>query len=197
MFVAAPDETPASLDAIVALCAPREVLAMIETAHRPAPPGMTVIQSGVLWQMVAESLAPRGAEPAIEALTDDDAPEMLALATLTNPGPFFTRTHRLGRFAGVKSDGVLAAMAGERMKPEGFTEVSAVCTHPDHRGRGHAAALTRFVAATILARDEIPFLHVFDHNTAAIRVYEALGFRLRRAMAVTVLAWAPLRSMAS
>ncbi|MEI9963878.1 MAG: GNAT family N-acetyltransferase [Caulobacteraceae bacterium] len=105
---------------------------------------------------------------------------MLALATLTQPGPFFARTHQLGDFIGVKQEGRLVAMAGERMRPTGFTEVSGVCTHPDWRGRGYAAGLMRLVAARILARGETPFLHVYASNTGAIALYEALGFRLRR-----------------
>jgi len=79
------------------------------------------------------------------------------------------------------------AMAGERMKAPGFTEVSAVCTHPDHRGRGHAGRLMAVVAAKILARGETPFLHVYAHNTGAIALYEKLGFRLRRALHMQVL----------
>ena len=89
---------------------------------------------------------------------------MLALATLTRPGPFFARTHQLGAFIGVKQDGRLVAMAGERMQPTGFTEVSGVCTHPDPRGRGYAGGLMRQVAARILARGETPFLHAYADN---------------------------------
>jgi len=113
---------------------------------------------------------------------------MLALATLTKPGPFFARTHQLGDFIGVKKNGALVAMAGERMKPPGFTEVSGVCTHPDHRGHGYAAGLSRIVASRILERGETPFLHAFATNTGAISVYRALGFALRRDITLTVLA---------
>jgi predicted GNAT family acetyltransferase len=105
---------------------------------------------------------------------------MLALATLTRPGPFFERTHELGEFIGVREGGRLIAMAGERMKPDGFTEVSGVCTHPDFRGQGHAAALTRIVASRIRERGETPFLHAYASNAPAIALYERLGYRLRR-----------------
>jgi predicted GNAT family acetyltransferase len=88
----------------------------------------------------------------------------------------------------VKVGGRLVAMAGERMKPQGFTEVSGVCTHPDHRGHGYAAALTALVAERIRARGETPFLHVFPHNAGAISVYRRLGFAFRREVTVTVLA---------
>jgi len=130
-------------------------------------------------QMVEVDPAPMAEFDFID-LTDDDAPQMLALAQLTKPGPFFSRTHQLGDFVGVKIDGRLAAMAGERMKPEGFTEVSGVCVHPDFRGRGYAAALTQVVSARIRARGETAFLHAYAHNTPAITLYERLGYVLRR-----------------
>lgn len=187
LFAAAADGSAASLEALAALCPPGEGLALLEIDERPAPPGMAVIERGVCWQMVAEAITATEAAFAITPLTEDDAPAMLALATLTKPGPFFARTHQLGGFIGVRRDGALAAMAGERMKLPGFSEVSGVCTHPDHRGRGYAAALTARVAARILARGETPFLHVFADNAGAIAVYQTLGFRLRRAMALTVV----------
>jgi predicted GNAT family acetyltransferase len=132
--------------------------------------------------MIALSLpvAPPEPDARIVPLTDADAPEMLALARLTEPGPFFERTHQLGDFFGIRLEGRLAAMAGERMKPPGFTEVSGVCTHPDYRGRGLAGALTRRVCAQIVARGETPFLHAIASNTTAIRLYEELGFSYRR-----------------
>lgn len=138
--------------------------------------------------MLADDVAP-GAPAGFDIvpLAPADAPAMLALATLTEPGPFAARTHRLGGFVGIKVDGRLIAMAGERMKPPGFTEVSGVCTHPDHRGRGYAAALMRSVAVNILDRGEKPFLHVYPSNGGAIALYETLGFRLRRAMSMTIL----------
>jgi predicted GNAT family acetyltransferase len=184
--------SPESLEALAALCPPRDGLAMIEAGPRDAPPGMRVAERGVIWQMVAQGplVATKAADFEVTPLDEADAEAMLALATLTKPGPFFARTHQLGDFIGVKWGGVLAAMAGERMKMNGFTEVSAVCTHPDHRGRGYAAHLTRMVAERICARGETPFLHVFDHNQGAIRVYEALGFKLRRKVDLTVIAWA-------
>jgi predicted GNAT family acetyltransferase len=142
----------------------------------------------MVWQMAAERLTSAdAAEFEIVPLTEADAPQMLALATLTEPGPFFARTHQLGDFVGVKEGDRLMAMAGERMKPTGFTEVSGVCTQPEARGRGYAGALTRAVVENILARGEQPFLHVYAHNTGAIALYEALGFALRREMSMTVL----------
>lgn len=188
LFAAAADRSAGSLAALAALVPASGGLALVEAEAPPAVPG-TAAETRRLWQMVAGGLTPAGAPDfAILDLTEADAPQMLALATLTAPGPFFARTHQLGDFVGVKTaDGTLITMAGERMKPDGFTEVSGVCTHPDHRGRGHAGALMRVVAGRILARGETPFLHSYAHNTGAIALYESLGFCLRREMIMTVL----------
>lgn len=181
------DASPESLAAIAALPCDEAGLLSLEADPVPAPPGMTVAVEAVGVQMVADRLIPADSDLAWINLTDDDAAEMLALATLTKPGPFAAETHRLGQFIGVKQDGVLIAMAGERMRLPGFTEVSGVCTHPDHRGKGYAAALMRAVMARIIATGETPFLHAYASNTGAIALYETLGFRVRRQMAVTGL----------
>jgi predicted GNAT family acetyltransferase len=115
----------------------------------------------------------------IVALGDDDAAEMVALARLTQPGPFLARTHRMGTFIGIRIGGRLAAMAGTRMRVQGFTEVSGVCTHPDFRGKGLARRLSAEIGAMIVARGERPFLHAWKDNAAAISLYESLGFRHR------------------
>ena len=120
-------------------------------------------------------------------MTEADAAEMQALAALTQPGPFFRHTNRLGTFIGVRQDGALVAMAGERLRPTGYTEVSGVCTHPDHRGKGYAGALMRQVAHNIVARGDTPFLTSYTDNVGAIALYEALGFRIRRELMLTAL----------
>jgi len=188
LFAAAVDTAPESLAALASLVRAQGEVALVEAEAPPAVPGTAVSSRAIIWQMTAESLTP-GEPPSfgIVPLSEADAQQMLALATLTRPGPFFARTHQLGDFVGVTQDGELVAMAGERMKPTGFTEVSGVCTHPDHRGRGYAGALMRVVAARILARAETPFLHAYASNTGAIGLYESLGFALRRELAMTVL----------
>ena len=144
-----------------------------------APPGLVLLRSVRTVQMVAERIEGAHAAFAIEHLSAADAPEMLALAQLTKPGPFAEQTHELGRFVGVRHEGRLVAMAGERMKAGPFTEISGVCTHPDHRGQGYAAGLMRDVGRAILGRDERPFLHAFADNVGAIALYERLGFVIR------------------
>ncbi len=190
LFAATADETPESLEALGRLVRARGGEVGLFERFDPAPvPGTTVVKSALCWQMAAERLAaPKPVDFEIQPLTDADAPEMLALATLTAPGPFFARTHELGDFVGVKVDGRLVAMAGERMRPDGFTEVSGVCAHPDHRGRGYAATLMLHVAGKILARGDTPFLHSYADNVGAIALYEALGFRKRCEQVLTVLA---------
>jgi predicted GNAT family acetyltransferase len=112
---------------------------------------------------------------------------MIALANVTQPGPFGPRTIELGHYIGVRRQGALVAMAGERLRLDGFTEISAVCVEPAHRGHGFAAELVRSLASSIAARSEIPFLHVFSSNHAAIALYRKLGFTLRRRMHLAVL----------
>lgn len=185
-FAAAADASAASLDALAALAGEDE-LWLIEADPLPHPAGVRVVRHAVLDQMVAEEVETPTASFEILMLGEDDAADMLALATLTEPGPFRDRTHRLGGFVGVRDRGRLVAMAGERMKVPGFTEVSGVCTHPDYRGRGYAAQLMRAVAARILARGEAAFLHVYPSNAGAIALYRSLGFRRRAAIDMTVI----------
>lgn len=123
----------------------------------------------------------------MQVLGDADADNMLQLATLTEPGPFFARTHTMGRFIGVRIDGRLAAMAGERMRFPGHVEVSGVCTHPDFRGRGLARRLSAAVTADIQRRGEQPFLHAWATNAAAIALYESLGYETRATLNIAVL----------
>ncbi len=188
VFVASVDQSPESLTAISALDQPEGLLATVEAERPPVPPGLTVLKEAVLTQMVLADLTPAKAHDiAIESLAEADAPAMLTLATLTEPGPFFDKTHRLGDFFGVKQDGRLLAMAGERLKPDGFTEVSGVCAHPDARGRGYAGALMRAVIARILARGETAFLHSYADNAGAIALYRSLGFTIRAQMQMRML----------
>ena len=119
-------------------------------------------------------------DPEAVVLGPTDVPDMLALVERTRPGPFRPGTIRMGTYLGIRQRGRLVAMAGERLHPPGWTEISAVCTEPEHRGRGLATRLVQAVAAGIRERGEIPFLHAAATNVNAIRLYESLGFRLSR-----------------
>lgn len=119
-------------------------------------------------------------DPEAVRLGPADVPEMLDLVARTRPGPFLPRTIEMGAYLGIRREGVLVAMAGERLHPPGWTEISAVCTDPAFRGDGLATRLIRAVAHGIRARGERPFLHTGAQNGNAVRLYEALGFALRR-----------------
>ncbi|MGE5053261.1 MAG: GNAT family N-acetyltransferase [Acidobacteriota bacterium] len=142
-----------------------------------------------LVQMVCDKPAPFAASNghAVFELGSSDSPEMLDLTAHTKPGPFGTRTHELGAYLGIRDGGKLVAMAGERLKVPGFTEISAVCTHPEHTGRSYARVLMSEIIDRIRARSETPFLHVRQDNVRAIGVYELLGFRPRKVLHFAVL----------
>jgi len=185
-FAATLDDEPESLAWLAALI-PSGTAFVTVAKTAAVPPETTVEKAGPLIQMHAVDLVAAEQSDEVIALGGNDAPEMLELATLTRPGPFLINTHRLGRFIGIRKDGRLAAMAGERLHVDGFREVSAVCTHPDFRGRGYAGLLSRIVANRIRSEGETPFLHAYADNTAAIRLYETLGFRIERELVVQML----------
>ena len=189
LFASACDESPEAVAALSELVRPDESVFMAQVPDVVIPPGLVEVKAAKGVQMTAS----RGVSPVetsrddIQRLTDKDAPEMLALATLTEPGPFLPRTHVMGAFLGIRIEGRLAAMAGERMRFPGYTEVSGVCTHPDFRGRGLARRLSAAVLTAIQARGDQAFLHAWKSNHAAITLYESLGFRLRTEINVSVL----------
>jgi len=152
------------------------------------PEPWRLVREGMMAQMVHDgSPMPAARLDGIEVLGERDAAAMVDLAELTRPGPFAQRTHAFGGYVGIREGERLVAMAGQRMAVPGFREVSAVCTHPDHRGRGHARALMLRVMAGIASRGETPFLHVEDHNAAAKQIYERLGFRQRAVFLLRVI----------
>lgn len=187
-FAAARDDGDESLAALAALPRPGERMVLAEANSLSVPKGLQTVLTDEAVQMVLA--APPAPEPdaRIEPLTWADAEEMLDLATLTEPGPFTLRAQELGTFFGIRIDGRLVAMAGQRMRQEGFTELSGVCSHPDVRGRGLARRLSIHVMHRILARGETPYLHAWTRNTPAIRLYETIGFRLRATLNLAVIA---------
>ena len=164
------------------------VCGLFRDAISAPPPGWEEHFRGQCWQMVAGELArPSGLE--VVRLGRDEGPEMLALAKLTEPAPFFLRTPELGRYVGIRRDSRLLAMAGERFRVPGYVEVSAVCTHPDARGEGLATELTLNVAYSIRDGGNEAFLHVLETNDNAIRLYQKLGFVVRRKVDVVFAQW--------
>ena len=143
------------------------------------PPGWEQVMEVPGVQMVAENVA-AAPDPEAVRLGAEDVPEMLALVEQANPGPFPPRTVEMGTYLGIRREGRLIAMAGERLHPPGWTEISAVCTDAGFRGQGLATRLVHAIAHGIVERGETPFLHASAANVNAIRLYESLGFRLRR-----------------
>ncbi len=178
VFAALADEPDAAAwDDLAALVGPGET-ALLVPDRRP-PTGWTVLGTVAVHQMVGRGApAPEPPRGFVE-LTAADHADMRTLVTATEPGPWCTRTAELGAFVGIRDHGRLVAMAGQRMQLEGACEVSAVCTDPEHRGRGLASALTMILAARIRASGRTPLLHVMVENTSAVRAYERAGFAVR------------------
>jgi predicted GNAT family acetyltransferase len=193
MFASAADDSTPALAALADLVQSGERIFILQVPDIVVPDGLVPLKAAKGVQMVAtRRIDPVGSEEDLLQLTDADAPEMLALAKLTEPGPFLTRTHVMGSFLGIRIDGRLAAMAGERFRFPGHTEVSGVCTHPDFRHRGLARRLSAAVAVRIESRGDRPFLHAWQTNRPAISLYESLGFEIRAEVDVKVLERAPL-----
>jgi len=161
---------------------------VIVTGHTGDPPGAWAVEyDGVGVQLTGAHLVGSPADVAalqsevgVVPLGAADADEMVALVELARPGPFSPRTYELGGYVGVRRGGSLVAMAGQRFHPDGWCEISAVATHPDHRRSGLGELLVRTVAAGIVARGEVPFLHTAADNAPALRLYGAMGFTVRR-----------------
>lgn len=179
-FAASADNSRSSVEDLGKLiCQIQCDAALMQVAEVVVPPSVELGAAADGVQMIAERAIAIPEEERIVPLTPGDVPHMLALAQATKPGPFNLRTHTLGAFFGIWDEGRLVAMAGERLKQPGFTEVSAVCVDPDYRGRGYAGILSAAVAGRVQARGETAYLHSFADNVPAIRLYERLGFRLR------------------
>jgi ribosomal protein S18 acetylase RimI-like enzyme len=181
------DASPETFAALGALMAPSDFVVLFTPEPVTAPAQFKILLAKTGEQMMGTPAESLGGTADIVTLGAADVPDMMELTKLTNPGPFAARTHELGTFLGIKVDGRLVAMAGERMKPANYTEITAVCVHPDHRGHGYAQALLGAVARGIVARGEIPFLHVFSDNDSAIALYRRQGMEIRRRLWVTVL----------
>ncbi|MCA0210771.1 MAG: GNAT family N-acetyltransferase [Proteobacteria bacterium] len=190
VFGVAADTGAEAQAALAALVPDDGEIWIVEGERWPVPAGTREVKRAVLAQMVAEGPppAPRDGEPTILGLDEEDAPEMAALADHAKPGPWGPKTHRYGPFFGIRENGRLLAMAGQRILVPGMAEVSGVSTWEDCRGRGLARALIGHVMREMVARGEQPFLHSYADNEGAIALYESLGFRIRREVHVLAIA---------
>jgi predicted GNAT family acetyltransferase len=191
------EPTPEGYESLAGLVGTGETIGLFLEAPYQPQPGWSFVAGAPMPEMVCDSgllpadslgrLSPHKGEPEILELGDADSPDMMALTVLTKPGPFGKRTHQLGTYLGIRLNGKLVAMTGERLKIPGYTEVSAVCTHPEHTGHGYARILMAEVMRRICGRGETPVLHVRGDNVRAIELYERLGFRQRVLLHFAVL----------
>ena len=181
------DMSPQSFAELGALMSGSEISVLFTPDAVTAPDNFKILLADTGEQMIGTPAESAVSGVNIVTLGVRDVPDMMGLVELTKPGPFGLRTHELGTFLGIRIDGHLVAMTGERMKPGNYTEMTAVCVHPSHRGRGYAQALLGAVAREIVTRGEIPFLHVFSNNASAIALYRRQGMEIRRRLHVTVL----------
>ncbi len=188
-FIAARDSGRAARNDMAALMQPRETYWMVEDRDWPTPPGGTRLDQALLLQMRLSHLPDNIDHPhAIGRLGAADVFEMAALAAHAQPGPWHDRTQDYGSFFGVRIDGRLAAMAGQRMLLPGMAELSGVATHQDFRGAGLARALIIHVLHDMAVRGEGAFLHSYAQNAGANALYHALGFVTTREMYAIKLA---------
>lgn len=186
-FGAMIDTSPATFDALRDVINEHGPVALTTGDEVVPPAGFALVRHAKLLQMVWQG-EPQPA-PTLDYvhLEARDVPDMLELTAATQPGPFGPRTFELGDYLGVRREGKLIAMAGERMKIDGYTEISAVCVDAGFRGQGLVVGLMKLHIARIRARGETPFLHVLTSNHGAASIYEALGFVARRELSLTVL----------
>lgn len=184
-FGAMKTQSPSEYEALAQILS-GDTVALFLDAKPILPAGWSMPITGNIYQMTLEGPPPPSPDNVMRKLTQADVPEMLALTKLTEPGPFLPRTIDLGAYYGIHDSGSLVALAGERLRLTGFTEVSAVCTHPAFRGRGYGSALMSTVISGILSRGETPFLHVKTDNPA-IPLYRKLGFRIRAQLYLAVI----------
>ncbi|SAK86691.1 FR47 domain-containing protein [Caballeronia hypogeia] len=188
-FAAVDSESPNSWRALGAMLKPQERAAVLSPGDVEIEvEGIEAQRLGTIHQMIdTQRFAESTDDRDMIRLAKQDVPDMLELAQRTRPGPFGKRTHEMGNYIGIRDEGRLIAMAGERMRMDGHVEISAVCVDEQWRGRGIAARLINVLRREIAQRGETPFLHVFSHNTGAIGLYERLGFALRHEFMLTQL----------
>jgi GNAT superfamily N-acetyltransferase len=177
-----------SLDGLVKIIPEGGRVGLVSTGPLTLPPDLEAVATGEVVQLIAPQFAPIPTGGVrYRDLTASDVPAMQELVALTRPGPFARRTIEMGHYIGVFDGERLVAMTGERLRLDGFGEVSAVCTHPDYQGRGLAKALVSMIGSEIVARGEVPFLQAYTSNAAAIATYVRVGFEPRATLTFTTV----------
>lgn len=186
-FAGLKTNSESDLNELHALVPEESLVVLFTSGELSVPDGWRLEVKKDLIQMVYQSQDVPPEAQGLLSLQDKHIPAMLELTELTKPGPFLPRTIDLGHYEGIFDGDQLIAMAGQRLQPDPYTEISAVCTHPDHTGKGYAATLIRSQISRIMAAGRTPFLHAAPENTGAIRLYEKLGFRIRKVLLIYVL----------
>jgi len=177
IFAGIPDDSSNSIEKVAELYKQGEIMGLMGFKLDIEPHFKRVFDVQA-YQMLADKV-PEYKPVDYVKLTKDDSAQIEELVELTKPGPYRPNVIELGNYVGIKEDDKLVAMVGERVKLDGFTEVSLVCTHPDYRGKGYAKTLSGVVIEDIIDRGDIPFLNVMAHNTIAFNLYNKLGFTTR------------------
>jgi len=182
-FVGLPSYDEESLEYLHSICKPGQRIILFPPGRINLSKSWKVLNDHELLQMVCTSdPEPRVLDGPLTQLTEKDVPAMLELIELTKPGPFLSRTIDFGGYVGLSHEGKLISMAGKRLSPDPYVEVSAVCTHPDFGRKGLSNQVMQQVIADIKQAEKTPFLHVYPENTPAIKLYTKLGFEPRASL---------------
>ncbi len=180
-FAGLPENSQPDLHVLYQISPAKSFFILFTVQEMEIPVKWKVMAQMNILQMVRNNPVPLAeADEELIVLQEEHVPEMMALTKMTNPGPFVSGTIRFGHYMGIFKEGRLVAMAGQRLHPNPFVEISAVCTHPDHVGKGYAGILVNDQIKRILAGSETPFLHVLEVNERAINLYQKLGFVIRK-----------------
>ena len=187
-FVGLKEQNESNFKLLYDMVPESRTVAVVTAKDITVPDQWKIIYKTQLWQMTCTvPQQPLATPPELVPLTDANIPAMLELTALTNPGPFYQRTIDFGNYYGIFDGDKLIAMAGHRLSIDQYTEISAVCTHPDHNGKGYGKLLMNFQKQFIYSLGRVPMLHVRNDNFNAIKLYESLGFAKRAEMTIQII----------
>ncbi len=188
LFAGIKEYSQSDFNALFRISPAESIFILFAPAGLQIPEQWKVTRQMEILQMVYDRTAPPPAtDHSFADLQERHVPDMLALTKMTNPGPFLPGTIRFGNYKGIFDGNRLVAMAGQRLQPTPYIEISAVCTHPDYVGKGYAGMLIADQISRILAGPGMPFLHVRDDNAIAGKLYQKLGFRARKKLTAFVI----------